>query len=162
SDSACMGSSTHAGLANWGIAAKFHHLPAPIVPSCRTQRGSRRNPMNDLIVEPGAAFERLSGLDRNPPESFDVIVIGAGQAGLSVGYHLKRKGVRFLILDAHPRIGDAWRTRWDTLRLFSPSWLNALDGLPFPGPQDAFPTKDEMADYLEGYARHFELPVRTS
>jgi putative flavoprotein involved in K+ transport len=118
--------------------------------------------MNDLFVEPGTAFERLGGLDRAPAEHFDVIVIGGGQAGLSAGYHLKQKGVRFAILDAHARIGDAWRKRWDSLRLFTPAWLDALDGMRFPGSQDAFPSKDEMADYLESYARHFELPVRTS
>src|SRR5436190_332373 len=106
-------------------------------------------PMNDIFAEPGAAFERLGSIDRAPAERFDVIVIGGGQAGLSVGYHLKRKGLRFVILDAHERVGDAWRKRWDSLRLFSPAWLDALDGMPFPGPQDAFPTKDEMADYLE-------------
>src|SRR5262245_25446852 len=89
----------------------------------------------------------------------DVIVIGGGQAGLSVGYHLKRRGVRFLILDAHARVGDAWRKRWDSLRLFSPARYDGLDGMPFPGDPDAFPTKDEMADYLEAYAARFELPV---
>jgi putative flavoprotein involved in K+ transport len=89
----------------------------------------------------------------------DVIVIGGGQAGLSVGYHLKRRGVRFLILDAHPRIGDAWRKRWDSLRLFSAARYDGLDGMPFPGDPNACPTKDEMADYLESYAARFELPV---
>ena len=89
----------------------------------------------------------------------DVIVIGGGQAGLSVGYHLKRRGVRFLILDAHPRVGDAWRTRWDSLRLFSAARYDGLDGMPFPGDPNACPTKDEMADYLESYAARFELPV---
>lgn len=92
-------------------------------------------------------------------QNCDVIVIGGGQAGLSVGYHLKRRGVRFLILDAHRRIGDAWRTRWDSLRLFSPARYDGLDGMPFPGDPDACPTKDEMADYLEAYAARFELPV---
>ena len=92
---------------------------------------------------------------------FDVIVIGGGQAGLSVGYHLARRGLRFVILDASPRIGDAWRRRWDSLRLFSPARLDGLDGMPFPGPPSAFPTKDEMADYLEAYAARFELPVLT-
>lgn len=91
---------------------------------------------------------------------FDVIVIGGGQAGLSVGHHLKRRGLDFVILDANARIGDAWRQRWDSLRLFSPARYDGLDGMPFPGPPDAFPTKDEMADYLEAYAAHFELPVR--
>jgi putative flavoprotein involved in K+ transport len=92
---------------------------------------------------------------------FDVIVIGGGQAGLSVGYHLARRGLRFVILDGHPRIGDAWRKRWDSLRLFSPARHDGLDGMPFPGPPSYCPTKDEMADYLEAYAAHFELPVLT-
>jgi len=92
-------------------------------------------------------------------QTCDVIVIGGGQAGLSVGYHLKRRGVRFLILDAHPRIGDAWRKRWDSLRLFSAARYDGLDGMPFPGDPNALPTKDEMADYLEAYAARFELPV---
>lgn len=95
-------------------------------------------------------------------ELFDVIVIGGGQAGLSVGYYLKQRGVRFVILDASPRVGDAWRTRWDSLRLFSPARFDGLVGMRFPAPDDHFPTKDEMADYLEAYAKHFELPVRTN
>ena len=92
---------------------------------------------------------------------FDVIVIGGGQAGLSVGYHLARRGLRFVILDGHGRIGDAWRKRWDSLRLFSPARHDGLDGMPFPAPPTSCPTKDEMADYLEAYAAHFELPVLT-
>jgi len=92
---------------------------------------------------------------------FDVIVIGGGQAGLSVGYHLARRGVRFVILDGQARIGDVWRKRWDSLRLFSPARHDGLDGLPFPAPATSCPTKDEMADYLEAYAAHFELPVLT-
>ena len=88
-----------------------------------------------------------------------MIVIGGGQAGLSVGHHLKKLGLDFVILDASARIGDAWRTRWDSLRLFSTNRYNGLDGMPFPGPPDAFPTKDEMADYLESYAAHFQLPI---
>lgn len=94
-------------------------------------------------------------------ERFDVIVIGGGQAGLSVGYYLRKQGVRFVILDAGERVGDAWRRRWDSLRLFSPACFDGLAGMPFPAPSDYFPTKDEMADYLEAYARKFELPVRT-
>src|SRR5262245_13521562 len=95
------------------------------------------------------------------PERFDAVIIGGGQAGLSVGYYLARQGMRFVILDASARIGDAWRNRWDSLRLFTPARLDALPGNPFPGSPDAFPTKDEMADYLEAYARRFALPVRT-
>jgi len=94
-------------------------------------------------------------------EHVDTIVIGGGQAGLSVGYHLKQRGVPFLILDASERIGDVWRRRWDSLRLFTPARFAGLDGLPFPAAPHAFPTKDEMGDYLERYARTFDLPVRT-
>jgi len=94
-------------------------------------------------------------------ERIDTLVIGGGQAGLSVGYHLQRRGVPFVILDAHPRVGDAWRKRWDSLRLFTPNRLNGLAGMPFPGPRWELPTKDEFADYLESYAERFELPVRT-
>jgi putative flavoprotein involved in K+ transport len=95
------------------------------------------------------------------PETVQTIIIGAGQAGLSVGYHLSRRSAPFLILEANDRIGDSWRKRWDSLRLFTPAQFDGLAGLPFPGDRDAFPTKDEMADYLETYARHFQLPVLT-
>jgi putative flavoprotein involved in K+ transport len=94
-------------------------------------------------------------------ERVEAVVVGGGQAGLSVGYHLARRKVRFVILDAHPRVGDSWRARWDSLRLFTPAFLDGLAGMPFPAPAGTFPTKDEMADYLEAYARRFELPVRT-
>lgn len=89
------------------------------------------------------------------------IIIGAGQAGLSVGYHLARRRLPFLILDRHARIGDTWRQSWDSLRLFSPARYDGIAGMPFPGRGDASPTKDAMADYLESYAAHFALPVRT-
>jgi putative flavoprotein involved in K+ transport len=95
-------------------------------------------------------------------ERIDTVVIGGGQAGLSVGYHLARFGVPFVILDANQRVGDSWRNRWDSLRLFTPNRFNGLPGLPFPGPRWGFPTKDEFADYLESYAERFELPVRTN
>jgi putative flavoprotein involved in K+ transport len=114
------------------------------------------------LIESGEAFRRLGGLEpaaeRHP---FDVIVIGGGQSGLSVGYHLRKHGLRFVILDASDRIGDAWRKRWDSLRLFTPAKLDGLDGMRFPAPPNSFPTKDEMADYLEKYVARFELPVRT-
>ena len=97
----------------------------------------------------------------NQTLSYDTIVIGGGQAGLSTGYFLKQQGRDFVILDAGARIGDAWRGRWDSLRLFTPARFSRLAGLTFPGPAHAFPTKDEMAGYLEAYAAHFELPVRT-
>ncbi len=92
----------------------------------------------------------------------ETVVIGGGQAGLSVGYFLARQGRRFTILDANQRVGDAWRNRWDSLRLFTPARYCGLAGMPFPGPPHAFPSKDEMAAYLESYASHFSLPVRNN
>jgi putative flavoprotein involved in K+ transport len=96
-----------------------------------------------------------------PAERVGTLVIGAGQAGLAVGYELARRRRPFLIVDGADRIGDGWRRRWSSLRLFTPARYDALPGMPFPAPPDAFPTKDEMADYLEAYARRFDLPVRT-
>jgi len=95
------------------------------------------------------------------PKRIHTIVVGGGQAGLAVGYHLAHRGVRFLILDAGHRIGDAWRNRWDSLRLFTPARYAKLPGLGFPAPGHSFPTKDQLADYLEAYAQRFHLPVRT-
>ncbi|HEU4690233.1 MAG TPA: NAD(P)-binding domain-containing protein [Vicinamibacterales bacterium] len=89
------------------------------------------------------------------------VVIGGSQAGLAVGYHLRQRGLPFVILDENDRVGAAWRNRWDSLRLFTPGRYNGLPGMPFPGSPGAYPTKDETADYLEAYARAFELPVRT-
>jgi putative flavoprotein involved in K+ transport len=94
-------------------------------------------------------------------ERFDTVIIGGGQAGLATGYHLAKRDLPFVILDANERIGDAWRKRWDSLRLFTPARYDGLQGWPFPAPALSFPTKDEMADYLEAYAARFELPVRT-
>ncbi len=93
-------------------------------------------------------------------ERYDVIVIGAGQAGLATGYHLARRGARFVILEANERVGDSWRRRWDGLRVFTPARNDGLPGLSFPAPGHAFPTKDEIADYLEAYSSHMELPIR--
>jgi len=95
------------------------------------------------------------------PERVETIIIGGGQAGLSVGYHLARRGRQFLILEANERVGDSWRMRWDSLRLFTPARYDALDGMPFPSTPGYFPTKDEMGDYLASYTSHFQLPVRT-
>lgn len=96
-----------------------------------------------------------------PIERVNTVVVGGGQAGLSVGYHLARHNVPFVILDAATRVGDVWRQRWDSLRLFTPAVYAGLDGMPFPAPPFSFPTKDEFADYLEAYAGHFALPVRS-
>jgi putative flavoprotein involved in K+ transport len=94
-------------------------------------------------------------------EHVETLVLGGGQAGLSVGYHLAQRDLPFVILDANERVGDSWRKRWDSLRLFTPARYNALPGMSFPGPPGSFSTKDEVADYLEAYAARFELPVRT-
>jgi putative flavoprotein involved in K+ transport len=93
-------------------------------------------------------------------ERADVLVVGGAQAGLAASYYLSRAGVEHLVLDAERRIGDAWRRRWDSLELFSAACYSALPGLPFPGEPEHFPGKDEVADYLEGYAQTFQLPVR--
>jgi putative flavoprotein involved in K+ transport len=95
-------------------------------------------------------------------EHVETLIIGGGQAGLAAGHELAKRGRPFLIVDANGRIGDAWRQRWDSLRLFTPARFNGLPGLPFPAPKSYFPTKDEMADYLEAYAARFDLPVRTA
>jgi len=93
-------------------------------------------------------------------ERYETLIIGGGQAGLATGYELKKRGRPFLILDAGDRIGDSWRRRWESLRLFTPAKYDALPGMRFPAPRWSFPTKDEMGDYLETYAARFELPVR--
>jgi putative flavoprotein involved in K+ transport len=93
-------------------------------------------------------------------ESIPTVIIGGGQAGLVMGYHLQRHGQQFLILDAQPRIGDTWRNRWDSLRLFTPPKYSSLPESPIQ--VSSFPTHSEMADYLEAYARHFDLPVRSA
>jgi putative flavoprotein involved in K+ transport len=94
-------------------------------------------------------------------EQVEVVVIGGGQAGLSVGYHLQQQGRDFVVLDTNERVGDAWRKRWDSLRLFTPARYDGLPGMSFPAPAHTYPTKDEMADYLGAYTARFRLPVRT-
>jgi putative flavoprotein involved in K+ transport len=95
-------------------------------------------------------------------ERYETVIVGGGQAGLGVGYFLKKQGRSFVILDASERIGDSWRKRWDSLRLYSPAFRDGLPGMPFPAPRTTYPTKDEMGDYLEAYATRSELPVRSS
>jgi putative flavoprotein involved in K+ transport len=90
----------------------------------------------------------------------DVAIVGGGQAGLATAYETTRRGLETLVLDAAPEPGHAWRSRWDSLRLFTPARCSALPGLPFPGHPDHHPGKDAVADYLTAYAARFELPVR--
>jgi putative flavoprotein involved in K+ transport len=89
----------------------------------------------------------------------DILVIGGGQAGLAMGYFLHLNGCQFQILERHQRIGDSWRRRYDSLKLFSPREFSSLPGLPLPGDKNGFASKDEIAGYLEGYASHVGLPV---
>lgn len=106
--------------------------------------------MNAISASPGFRIER-----------YDTIVIGAGQAGLAVGYHLAKSDADFLILESAERLGDSWRRRWDSLRVFTSAAFTGLPGMPFPAPASHLPDKDELADYLERYAQRFDLPVRT-
>ncbi len=93
-------------------------------------------------------------------ERYETVVIGGGQAGLAVGQQLAARDLDFVILDAERRVGDAWRRRWDSLRLFTPAAHSGLPGMVFPAPPTHLPDKDEVADYLERYAERFDLPVR--
>ena len=94
-------------------------------------------------------------------ERFETVIVGGGQAGLATGFHLARRGCAFVILDAGERVGDSWRSRWDSLRLYSPARFDSLPGLEFPAPRHSFPSGQEMGGYLERYAAVHDLPVRT-
>jgi putative flavoprotein involved in K+ transport len=93
-------------------------------------------------------------------QHLDVVVIGGSQSGLAMAWHLQRQGLDFVVLEAAPELGHVWRSRWDTLKLFTPSQYDALPGMAFPAPADTYPTKDPVADYLQAYASAFNLPVR--
>ncbi|WP_219913691.1 flavin-containing monooxygenase, partial [Bacillus paranthracis] len=90
----------------------------------------------------------------------DLIIIGAGQAGLTMGYYLKQEGYNFLLLEAGNRVGDSWRNRYDSLQLFTPRSYSSLPGMALIDEKNEFPYKDEIATYLEEYARHFQLPIQ--
>lgn len=92
-------------------------------------------------------------------KSIDVLVIGAGQAGLAMGYHLRKTPFRFLLVDGGVRVGDSWRRRYDSLTLFTPRVMSALPGLSLQGDPQGYANRDEFADYLESYARHFGFPL---
>jgi putative flavoprotein involved in K+ transport len=103
---------------------------------------------------------QMKSNDSNGVEGIlDVLVVGGGQAGLVMGYHLAQRGLRFRILDASAEIGEAWRRRWDSLRLFTPAQYDNLPGMPFPASKDSYPGKDDVADFLNTYAERFALPV---
>jgi putative flavoprotein involved in K+ transport len=92
-------------------------------------------------------------------ETLDILIIGGGQAGLAMGYQLRDTGLRYTIVERNEQLGESWRARFDSLVLFTPRAYSALPGLPVPGDPDGYPTKDEIAAYLESYAAHFSLPV---
>ena len=94
-------------------------------------------------------------------QRYDTIVIGVGQAGLAAAYFLDQAGRSFAILDANKHVGDSWRSRWDSLRLYSPAMRDGLPGMAFPAPRTTYPTAAEMGDYLEAYAANFDLPVHS-
>jgi putative flavoprotein involved in K+ transport len=99
-------------------------------------------------------------MEKGSVDRFEVAVIGGGQAGLAIGYFLSREGRHFTILEASDSISPAWRSRWDSLVLFTPRRYDSLPGLPFPGDPDGYPGREEVIDYLESYASTFELPVQ--
>ncbi|HET7519587.1 MAG TPA: NAD(P)/FAD-dependent oxidoreductase, partial [Actinomycetes bacterium] len=101
-----------------------------------------------------------AGKDPVGDQQLDVVVVGGSQSGLAMAWHLQRQGLRFVVLEAAPELGQVWRSRWDSLKLFTPAQYDALPGLAFPAPADTYPTKDPVADYLQTYAATFDLPVR--
>jgi cation diffusion facilitator CzcD-associated flavoprotein CzcO len=116
--------------------------PVWLLPSSATNTSGQRSEMDDNT------------------ECIETVILGGGQAGLIAGCELKQRGREFVILDAQPRVGDVWRNRWDSLRLFTPGRDCELPGLRFNAQRSLAPTKDEMADYLEAYAAHHNVPVR--
>src|SRR5215218_10452524 len=121
-----------------------------------------RRPRLDVLRQ-APAWPARRGAEMTPQPSehqLDTVVVGGGQAGLAMGYYLDRQHRDFVILDAAARVGDTWRNRWDSLKLFTPAFHSGLTGMPFPAPGSSFPTKDQTADYLEAYASRFRLPVR--
>ncbi|KRD45024.1 portal protein [Cellulomonas sp. Root930] len=94
-------------------------------------------------------------------ENVQSVVIGGGQAGLAASHELSARGLPHVVLEGGARVGDSWRHRWDSLRLFTPARYDGLPGRPFPGDRWSLPTKDQLADYLESYAADLAVPVRT-
>jgi putative flavoprotein involved in K+ transport len=93
-------------------------------------------------------------------QRLDMVVVGGSQAGLAMAWHLAQQGLRFVVLEAGSEVGQVWRSRWDSLKLFTPAQYDALPGMAFPAPADTYPTKDPVADYLQAYVAAFDLPVQ--
>ena len=130
------------------------------------ERGLRWRPGGLGTHSPRWVIQPMMPAQREPSlaamtERFDTIIIGAGQAGLATGHHLARHDRTFVILEAHDRVGDIWRDRFDSLKLYSPARYDGLPGWAVPPPGTTYPRKDQLADYLEAYAGRFELPIVT-
>lgn len=91
---------------------------------------------------------------------YHTLVIGGGQAGLSMGYYLKQNNKEFLILEKGMHVGEVWRDRYDSLALFTPRMYSSLPGLQLEGDSHGLPSKDEVANYLETYAEKYKLPIQ--
>ena len=109
---------------------------------------------------PSAKFRCVTNDNSVATEGVDVLVIGAGQAGLAMGHYLAERGLSFVIADSNPEVGHMWRSRWQSLKLFTAGQYNDLPGMRFPADPDTYPGKDDVADFLKAYAEKFELPVR--
>ncbi len=114
----------------------------------------------EAMMTTQCALPQPTSIQSGRTERFGTVIVGGGQSGLALGYHLARQNQSFVILDGHRRVGDRWRGHYDSLRLYSPAKYDALPGMRFPAPRHSFPTSRQMADYLEGYATRFALPVR--
>ena len=122
----------------------------------------RKTKSANYLVEGGRsslATWQLSAVSKANNDT-GVLIVGGGQAGLAIGQLLASRGSDFLIVDANPELGFVWRSRWDSLRLFTPAEYDNLPGMQFPGSRGDYPGKDEIADFLQAYAREFDLPVR--
>jgi putative flavoprotein involved in K+ transport len=104
--------------------------------------------------------KNMAAQDPTAEDLLDVLVVGGGQAGLAMAWHLRQQGMRFLVLETGPEPGYVWRVRWDSLKLFTPAQYSSLPGMPFPAPPDTYPTKEPVADYLQAYAKAFDLPIK--
>ncbi|HET8527241.1 MAG TPA: NAD(P)/FAD-dependent oxidoreductase [Actinomycetota bacterium] len=100
-------------------------------------------------------------MDGTGSERFETVVIGAGQAGLSAGYYLKRAGRSFVILDANAEVGGSWLDRYDSLQLFTPRWAVRLPGWRFRNTDVRYPSRAQMVTFLREYAERYDMPVRT-
>jgi putative flavoprotein involved in K+ transport len=115
---------------------------------------------NGNPIQQGRTMPEETPQNAAPDRSLDAVVVGGGQAGLAIAWHLKRQGQQFVVLEAGSELGHTWRDRWDSLKLFTPAQYDGLPGMPFPAPTDAYPTKDRVAEYLQTYVTAFDLPVR--